>query len=263
MRFLFLGTASGMPTGHRRHSCLLVEENGEQVLVDAGEGAAAGLLQAGIEVDAITRVVITHTHADHVTGLPLLLQGMHLAGRTRPLSISVPPGRVQWFRDWLRGMYIFTEKWSFPFEVLQYGDRVHEDDTGGTQGLRVLPFANGHLDKVRDLAAKHDVPAGSYSLHVSGRGGSAVLSSDIAALDDVAAMAAGCDVLVVESTHVSQDAIHALASAHPELRIICTHIPQEMEDALPGLERRSALQSEGRILYANDGMEFILENDTA
>ena len=263
MRFLFLGTACGMPTGFRRHSCLLVEENEECTLVDAGEGAAGGLIQAGIDGDTITRVVITHTHADHVAGLPMLLQGMHLAGRTRPLSIDVPPGRVQWFRDWLRGLYIFTEKWSFPFDVLQYGDRVRGDDANGAGGLRILPFANGHLEKLRELAARHDVPSGSYSLHVSGRSGSAVISSDIASLEEVSAMAAGCDLLVVESTHVSQDAIHALAAAHAELKIICTHIPPEMEDVLPGLEHRSATQTGGRILYAHDGMEYILENEAS
>ena len=263
MKFLFLGTASGMPAGNRRHSCLLVEEDGQRLLVDAGEGAMGALLDAGIDGGTITRIVITHTHADHVAGLPMLLQGMHLAGRTNPLSISVPPGRVQWFREWLRGMYIFTERWSFPFHLSQYGDRSATDDGAEGQGLHVLPFANRHLEKVREIAAVHDVPAGSFSLHVSGMGGSAVISSDIASIGEVAALASGSDLLVVESTHVTQDEVFGLASAHPALRIICTHVPPELEAELPALEQRSAEEAGGRIRYAHDGMEYMLEQEQA
>ena len=265
MRFLFTGTASGVPVGHRRHASLLIEEGADAVLVDAGEGVTAGLLQAGVALDAVTRLIITHTHADHVSGLPMLLQGMHLARRERPLVISVPPGRVQWVREWLRGMYIVVEKWSFEFRVQQYGDGRDggEDAEAAARGLRIAPFANRHLEKVRELAAKHDVPAGSYSLHVSGRGASAVISSDVAGTGDVAAMAAGCDLLVMDATHVPQDDILALAAEHPALRIICTHLPPELEEELPALAERSARETGGRILYAQDGMEYRLEHSEA
>ena len=83
--------------------------------------------------------------------ITMLLQGMHIAGRTEPLPISVPPGRVQWFREWLRGMYIYAEKWGFPFQVQQYGDIPASEG-----GLRIAPFPNRHLEKVRELAARHD-----------------------------------------------------------------------------------------------------------
>lgn len=255
MKFIFTGTASGVPVTNRRHASLLVEGGGDRVLVDAGEGTAVALIEAGVDTGSIERVLITHTHADHVTGLPMLLQGMHLAGREKPLVINVPPGRVQWFRDWLRGMYIFPEKWCFTFQVQQYGDTNNEDG-----GLRIAPFANRHLDKVRELAARHDVTTGSYSLHVSCRGLAAVISSDIASLEDVAAAAAGCDLLIVDSTHVGQDEIYAFAQAHPTMRLICTHVPPELEGALHGLRERSALETEGRVLYADDGMEYLLES---
>lgn len=255
MKFIFTGTASGMPVTNRRHASLLIEGGGERVLVDAGEGTTAALIEAGVELSSIGRVLITHTHADHVAGLPMLLQGMYLAGREQPLVINVPPGRVQWFREWLRGMYIFSEKWCFTFQVQQYGDTSSEEG-----GLRIAPFANRHLDKVRELAARHDVPAESYSLHVSSRGATAVISSDIASLEDVAAAAAGCDLLIVDSTHVGQDEIYAFALTHPTLRLICTHVPPELESEMHRLRERSALETEGRVLYAEDGMEYLLES---
>jgi ribonuclease BN (tRNA processing enzyme) len=254
MKFILTGTASGMPVSDRRHASLVIEAAGMRTLVDAGEGTVAALRAAGLALDSIHRVIITHTHADHVTGLPMLLQAMYLAGRTKPLVVNVPPGRVQWFREWLRGMYIFAEKWCFDFQVQQYGD------TETTGDLHIAPFANRHLENVRELAARHDVPAGSYSLHVSGSDGAAVISSDIASVEDIAATAAGCDLLIVDSTHVEQDEIYALAAAQPSLHIICTHVPPELEHELPRLRDRSVRDAQGRVLYAYDGMEYVLEN---
>lgn len=258
MKFTLTGTASGMPVVHRRHASLIIDEGTQRVLVDTGEGTTAALLAAGIALQSVTRVVISHTHADHVAGLPMLLQGMYLAGRETPLQISVPPGRVQWFRDWLRGMYVFSEKWCFPFEVQQYGDIEAMGE-----GLRIAPFANRHLEKVKELAARHDVTAIAYSLHVSSPCCSAVISSDIASLGDVAAAAAGSDLLIIDSAHVSQDEIFAFAAEHMQLKIICTHIPPELEPDLMALRERSGAEVEGRVTYAYDGMEYLLEKTQA
>ncbi len=183
---------------------------------------------------------------------------MYLAGRETPLQISVPPGRVQWFRDWLRGLYVFSEKWCFAFQVQQYGDIEAAE-----QGLRIAPFANRHLEKVQELAARHDVPAVAYSLHVSSPSCSVVISSDIDSLEDVAAAAAGSDLLIVDSAHVSQDDIYAFATAHEQLRIICTHIPPELEPGLMALRERSTAEVAGRVIYAYDGMEYLLEKTQA
>jgi ribonuclease BN (tRNA processing enzyme) len=170
------------------------------------------------------------------------------------MQISVPPGRVQWFRDWLHGMYVFKEKWSFDFQVQQYGDMASMDE-----GLRIAPFANRHLEAVRELASRHDVPSMAYSLHVSTRCCSAVISSDIAALADVAAAAEGSDLLIIDSAHASQDDIYSFAAAHEQLVIICTHIPPELEPGLMALRERSTAEVDGRVLYAYDGMEYLLE----
>ncbi len=258
MRFVLTGTASGLPVVHRRHASLVVEEDRQRVLIDAGEGIASALLAAGIEFESIARIVISHTHPDHVSGLPMLLQAMHLTRRSAPLHISVPPGRVQWFRDWLRGMYIFREKWSFPFQVQQYGDIAAADSL-----LRIVPFINRHLENVRELAARHDIPADSYSIHLSSRCCSAVVSADIAAIDDIAAAAATCDLLIVDSTHVGQDEIFAFAALHERIMIICTHIPPDLESAVDALRERSIREAGGRVLYAYDGMEYTLERKEA
>ena len=257
MKVTWTGTASGMPAAGRRHSSTVVRCGGETLLVDAGEGVAAALTEAGIDTERLDAVAITHTHADHVSGLPMLLQAMHLSGRTAPLTLLVPPGREDWFRDWLYGMYMLPGKWSFPVSLLP----LREGPAAGGQ-LRLRPFENSHLHRVRPLAAQHGIPAQSYSLLVEGGGHVLLLSGDIAGIEDIADAAAAADVLAVDTTHVTVSEIAELAGRHPELLILCTHIPPELEDELPRLTREFREAFTDRLRFAHDGLTLDLENTT-
>jgi ribonuclease BN (tRNA processing enzyme) len=255
MKIIFTGTASGFPVSNRRCTSILVQRHGAAVLLDAGEGVFAGLLEQNIVLDAFDSIWISHTHADHVSGLPMLLQGMHLGGRTAPLTIHVPPARESWFRDWLQGMYIFEEKWSYTIRFEPFAE-----DGAMWGDLRLVTLRNSHLDRVRTLAADHGVPADSYSFRLEAPEGRVLISSDIGGMDDVAAEAVDASVLVIDSTHVPIEDIHALAEHLPGLDVICTHIPPELEAFLQELSVRSVRDFGGRIRYAHDGMEYNLEH---
>ena len=55
------------PKNRRQRSSVLVQENGYNILIDAGPDIRNQLLDAKIE--KIDAVLITHTHSDHVSGL--------------------------------------------------------------------------------------------------------------------------------------------------------------------------------------------------
>lgn len=256
MTFICTGTASGIPVADRRHASLVVRHEGAAMLFDAGEGVGAALREQEIDADALMAVYISHTHADHVAGLPLLLQGMHLGGRTLPLDLHIPPGRAQWFRQWFDGMYILEEKWSFPVHLRPIGDPV-----APMRDVTVTPFPNRHLDRVRSLAAARGVPADSYSFRVDAPAGRAVISSDITAAAEVAEAAAGARLLFIDSTHVELDDILALAGRHPQLRIVCTHVPPELDLAAARHRIADSGDSAARIMFARDGRAFELEEE--
>lgn len=91
MEVTFLGTSGAIPTTQRNLSGIFVRRPAENYLLDVGEGTTRQMqrFSTGFDVDAIC---ITHTHGDHVLGLPGLLQTMAFYDRSRPIEIYTPRG---------------------------------------------------------------------------------------------------------------------------------------------------------------------------
>lgn len=92
MRVTFLGTAAGMPTRERGLPSVLVEEGGEEILFDCGEGTQRQLMRANASLGRRMKIFVTHMHGDHIFGLPGLIQTMNLINRSHPLEVFGPPG---------------------------------------------------------------------------------------------------------------------------------------------------------------------------
>lgn len=88
-----IGTGGMMPLPTRFLSSCLVEYNGKSILIDCGEGTQVSLRKGKISINKIETILITHCHADHVTGLPGLLLTIGNCGRTEPIDIIVPRGQ--------------------------------------------------------------------------------------------------------------------------------------------------------------------------
>jgi len=81
-----LGSAFAIPgeKNENTHLCLVNEQ--KVVLIDSASNPILHLQRGGIELDKISDIILTHFHPDHVSGIPLLLMGMWLLGRKKPLS---------------------------------------------------------------------------------------------------------------------------------------------------------------------------------
>ncbi|MXR42271.1 MBL fold metallo-hydrolase [Halobaculum sp. WSA2] len=94
MRVTFLGTGSAMPVADRVQTGLLVEAapgDRAPLLVDCGAGVLHRLSQTDPGYEAVSTVLLTHHHLDHVSDLLALLKARWLAGEER-LHVVGPPG---------------------------------------------------------------------------------------------------------------------------------------------------------------------------
>lgn len=87
-----LGTGGTLPLANRWLTSLMVRYKGHAVLVDCGEGTQIAAQEAGLSLKPVDKILLTHLHADHVSGLPGLLLSMGNMGRTEELSIIGPVG---------------------------------------------------------------------------------------------------------------------------------------------------------------------------
>jgi ribonuclease Z len=89
MEFTFLGTSSGTPTKSRNVSGLALSAKMSKpwYLVDCGEGTQHQILRTRYYLNNLKVIFITHIHGDHCYGLPGILAGASMAGRTAPLTI--------------------------------------------------------------------------------------------------------------------------------------------------------------------------------
>jgi ribonuclease Z len=91
LRVTFLGTSGAIPTTERNPAALFVSREGDDLLFDCGEGTQRQMMRYGTGF-GVDHLFVTHTHGDHVLGIPGLTQTMDFNERDRPLAVHVPAG---------------------------------------------------------------------------------------------------------------------------------------------------------------------------
>lgn len=127
---IFLGTSASSPSVHRGLSAHLVMHRQYRFLIDCGEGTQRQILRSGLGFKRLERILLTHSHLDHILGLGGListisrwetLDGIEIYGGGHTLD------RVQdlIYKVVLRGAEPPVD---LRFVRLKGGDTVVEDD---------------------------------------------------------------------------------------------------------------------------------------
>jgi ribonuclease Z len=84
---VILGSACAVADSEHANAQLALVGAEGVILVDCAGAPSQRLQAAGIAIDDIHDLILTHFHPDHVAGTPLLLMDMWLTGRKKPLRI--------------------------------------------------------------------------------------------------------------------------------------------------------------------------------
>lgn len=205
-RIILLGTAGGPRVRADRSqpaTALVIE--GRVYLFDIGYGTLNRLAEAGLALDAIEAVFITHNHFDHNADLgPLFAFSWH-AGRRTPLRIFGPPGTravaEQALGAFGRSIEIFNSEAPRAAPELGRDIRVVEAEPDAAvfsdERVRVRNAENAHFVHIRPDSPAHGRDK-SYSYRIETGTGSVVISGDTGPGDGLAGLAGGADVLVSE-----------------------------------------------------------------
>ena len=176
LKVTLLGTGVGIPQPGRSQAAILIE-NEKPLLLDCGAGTLLRLDQAGLNIEALDTVVLTHLHLDHVSDLLALANARYLSQLPR-LEIYGPEGTEIYFK-FVRSAYPSLEK----MEVA-----VHE----------VRPMDSFSLNGFDIFAeeAMHSVTALAYRIEAEDK--VLVYSGDTEPSPRVAALAEGADLLIHE-----------------------------------------------------------------
>ena len=238
---IFLGTGGSYPTARRNVTAHQVRVKGESLLFDCGEGTQRQLQKSGAPFSA-SRIFISHTHLDHVSGLPGYLGTLGLLRRAEPVKVYGPLGS----RAYLQVLLGLAGGLDYDVEIRELDDgesvaaegfkvvaarvehagfclgfRIEEDLRRGTvdpERARALGVPPGpELGRLLEAGA---IDAGGRTVHreeilgPSHPGRVVVYSGDTRPCRSLDELARGADLLIHEATFSGELRAEAVARAH-------------------------------------------------
>lgn len=131
-----LGTGGMMPLKNRALASAIVRHQGACILLDCGEGTQVRIHDCGYSFKSINAILLTHFHADHVSGLPGLLLSMSNQGRTERVRIAGPTG----VKTVVNALRVIAPRLPFEIEFIE----IDSPEAFQIGELEITPFSLQH-----------------------------------------------------------------------------------------------------------------------
>jgi len=193
-RVILLGTGTPNPDPQRMGPALAVVSGDRVYLVDCGPGVVRRAAEAGIAMEQLTRLFVTHLHSDHTAGYPDLILTPPNSGRSEPLEAFGPPG--------LRSMTAHVlAAWKQDLDIRLHGTQpvasrgfvveAHDVKPGEVYrdpGMRIVAFP-----------VEHGTWKHAYGYRLEAPDKVIAISGDTTYSRSLVQAAEGCDILVHEA----------------------------------------------------------------
>ncbi|MBY8821609.1 MBL fold metallo-hydrolase [Sphingomonas colocasiae] len=217
-RLILLGTAGGpTPKPNRAAPATAITVGDATYIVDCGNGVARQLILAGLSLDSLRSLFITHHHSDHNADYGNLLMLAWSTTLARPVDAYGPPPLKRMTRQFLA--------------LNDYDIRTRMADEG-RPALRklIVPHeirADGLVMQdanIRVTAAlvPHPPVAPAFAYRFDCPDRSIVISGDTAPSTNLVALARGADILVHEVMHLPS--LEAMAAGERNAKTLLAHL---------------------------------------
>jgi ribonuclease BN (tRNA processing enzyme) len=250
-RLIVLGSGTPLPDPERAGPAFAVTYGTRTFLFDAGAGVMRRVAAAGLPIDGMTAVFLTHLHSDHTLGLPDVILTSWVMGRATPMPVIGPPGTSAMVGHlqaaWVEDIVVRTEGLE---HGRKGGHRVSVRETTGGIRIRAIPVSHGSWNHA--FAYRIDTPDRSI-----------VLGGDTAPSRALEEAARGVDLLVHEvydskrvapenrpggeewpqylrEYHTSDEELGAIAARAKPGQLILAHVLRmggTMEEVVAGVRR--------------------------
>lgn len=215
-----LGTGAAISEPHRTTTMLAFQDGDDTVVVDCGGDVVQRLMESGIDLDTITALIITHEHPDHVSGFPLFMEKIWLAGRRDPLAIyGIKPALDQARRCFAT---FNTSGWEGMPEIL-WNEVAHEENAS---------VLENDVWSIRAAPGTHSVPVVGLRVTYRSTGSVVAYSCDTEPSDVIGRLATGAQWLVHEASGAGPGHSSAVQAAHIARkadveRLLLVHLPPD------------------------------------
>lgn len=241
MRVRFVGSGDAFGSGGRFQTCIYVEAEQTQFLVDCGASSLVAMRRFGVDPQAVDAVVLSHLHGDHFGGVPFLILDAQFKRRTRPLTVAGPPGVQQRVREAMEALFPGSSGVArkFATRFLEWRNRTPLD----LGAFVVTPFEVVHASG-----------APPFALRIACEGKVVTYSGDTEWVDGLIDAARKADLFVAEALffdkrikyHLDLKTLTAERGRLECGRIVVTHMGEDMLQRLPGLGVEAAW--DGRVI---------------
>jgi ribonuclease BN (tRNA processing enzyme) len=241
LKLTILGSGGSAVSAKRACPCFAIDG---KTLFDLGPGALKNLRSSGLKTDDLSRIFISHPHADHISDLIPLLWAVQIDGRQTPLEVYGPPGFKEVFRSLLKCTGTADGFFKFPLSV-------HEIEFGSK------------LDNITTCLTSHSIP--TLAFRIDSERTSFCYSADTIYCPRVVELARDVDLLLHEATflddqlsiaeltyHSTAQMAGRVAKGAEAKRLLLFHIPPPNENREVDFFKQSSAAYESEVSIAND-----------
>ncbi|WP_426438208.1 MBL fold metallo-hydrolase [Bradyrhizobium genosp. P] len=279
-RIVFLGTKGGPRVGvGPSNPANLVVVNGTPFVIDCGMGVSHQLVSAGVPLESLKYIFISHHHSDHNLEYGNLVYNAWATGLSTPIHSFGPKGieamtKTYWELNKFDIETRIEDEGRPDLRKLLIAKDITEDGVVlQTEDVKVTAFRTPHPPITDNFAYKFETPDGTI-----------VFSSDTAYNPKLAEFAHGADVLVHEAiylpwvdklvarvkngatlkkhlleSHTAAEDVGRIADAANVKVLVMSHlVPGELDVTDEDWSSEAKKHFKGRIIVARDLMELKL-----